>query len=101
MFPEGTFTATINNDKWSFKCEKDKFTASRNAVVVVEGTFKVAADVVEFSDEKGPFASIGDRKSGKYRWKLDGEKLTFTRVEDKSDGRAEVLTGQTWVVPKK
>jgi len=101
MLPDGIFTATIANDKWSLNFAKGKFTVSRAAQIVVEGSYKVTDDVLELTDEKGPFASLGDRKTGKYRWKITDGQLKFTRVDDPSEGRIEVLTGQSWIAPNK
>ena len=63
---------------------------------VVEGTYRVSKDEIEFTDEKGPFAGTGDAKTGTYKWKLEGGKLTFTKVKDESEGRSRVLTAGAW-----
>jgi hypothetical protein len=54
---------------------------------------------LEFKDEKGSIASK-DAKPGKYKWKLDDKKLTFTKVEDESEGRSKGITGTTWTLQK-
>lgn len=95
-FPKGTFTASPQKD-WSIKFEDGKFTVIRGGQTVVEGTYKVTDNEITVTDEKGKFASKDDAaKSGKYKWKLDGGKLTFTAVEDKSKGRELLLTMNTW-----
>src|SRR5437899_2766955 len=61
---------------------KGKFVLTdKDGKTLVEGSYKLIKDQIEFTDEKGPVASK-EAKPGKYRWKLDGKKLNFTRVED-------------------
>ena len=72
----------------------------RNGELVVEGTYKVKEDRLEVTDENGPMACGGDQKTGKYKWKLEDKMLSFTRVEDESDGRSKGLTGTTWMLEK-
>ena len=61
----------------------------------VEGTYKVTKDEIEFTDEKGPLAEKA-AGPGTYKWKLDGDKVTFTKVKDKSEGRSGALTAGAW-----
>lgn len=61
----------------------------------VEGTYKVTKDEIEFTDEKGTNADKA-AGPGTYKWKLDGDKVTFTKVKDKSKGRSEALTAGAW-----
>ena len=100
-FPKGTFTASRQKD-WSIKFEdKGKLTVLRGGKVVVEGTYKATDTEVTLTDEKGPFAAKDEAsKSGKYKWKLEGGKLTFTLVDDKSTGRELLLTMNEWAEPK-
>jgi hypothetical protein len=68
---------------------------------LVEGTYKATATEVTLTDEKGPFAAKdAASKTGKYKWKLEGGKLRFTLVEDKSTGRELLLTMNEWVPAK-
>ena len=95
-FPTGTFTASRQKD-WSIKFEpKGKLTVLRGGRVVVEGTYKASATEVTLTDERGPFAGTGDTKTGTYKWKLEGGKLTFTKVKDESEGRSRILTIGAW-----
>jgi hypothetical protein len=100
-FPKGTFTASKQKD-WSIKFEdKGKFTVIQGGKIVVEGTYKASDTELTLTDEKGPFAAKDDAaKTGKYKWKLDGGKLTLTLVKDKSKGRELLLTGNEWVESK-
>jgi len=100
-FPNGTFTASLQKD-WSIKFEGGgKFTVIRGGKAVVEGTYKATETELSLTDEKGPFAAKeAAAKTGKYKWKLDGGKLKFTSVEDKSTGRELLLTSNEWAESK-
>jgi hypothetical protein len=97
-FPKGTFTVKDpDGTVWAVNFDgKDKVTVSRAGKEVVEGTYKVNKEEIEFTDEKGPFAGKGDAKTGTYKWKLEGAKLTFTKVKDESKGRSRVLMAGVW-----
>jgi|SRR5215813_2391832 len=97
-FKKGTYSITAGDVKWSLKYDDSgKVTVSRNGEVVVEATYKVKADELEVTDEKGPMAC--DRaQTGKYKWKLEGKNLTLTKVTDECDGRSSALTAQPWVL---
>jgi len=56
----------------------------------VTGTYKVSGDQVEITDEGGEF--FCQNGAGKYTWKAEGDKLTFTLIEDPCDGRRQLLT---------
>lgn len=95
-FPTGTFTTKIMGMDLDLAFDgKGKFTVSVKDKVEVEGSYKATKDQIEFQDEKGPMA---DKSAGPgtYKWKLDGKKLTFTKVKDKNPGRAGALTEGAW-----
>ena len=96
-FPKGAFTLKGPDGAiWEVKVDgKDKFTVTRDGTEAVEGTYKVTKDEIEFTDEKGPVAEKA-AGPGTYKWKLDGDKLTFTKVKDKSEGRSGALTAGAW-----
>ena len=100
-FPKGTFTASAQKD-WSLKFEeKGKFAVLQGGKAVVEGTYQATETELTLTDESGRFAAKeAGSKTGKYKWKLAGGKLTFTVVEDKSRGRELLLTSNEWVPPK-
>jgi hypothetical protein len=80
--------------------DKQRFILSdEHGKTLVEGTYKVINDQIEFTDEKGPLASK-DSKPGKYKWELADRKLSFTRVEDESEGRSKGIAGGTWTLEK-
>ena len=97
-FPTGTFTVKDSGGTaWAVSFDgKGKVTVARASKEVVEGTYKVNKDEIEFTDEKGPFAGTGDAKTGTYKWQLEDGKLTFTKVKDESGGRSRVLTAGAW-----
>jgi hypothetical protein len=96
-FPKGTFALKLPDGAvWAVKVDgKDTFTVTRDGKEAVEGTYKVTKDEIEFTDEKGPLADKAEGP-GTYKWKLDGDKVTFTRVKDKSEGRSGALTAGAW-----
>jgi len=101
-FQQGSYSGTLpRGDKVTFKFDdKGKFVLTdKDGKALVEGTYKVMKDQIEFTDEKGPIASK-DAKPGKYKWKLEDKKLSFTKVEDESEGRRKGLTGTTWTLEK-
>ena len=97
--PKGTYTSSAQKD-WSITFDgKGKYTVTRGKMAVVEGSYKVSGDELTLTDEKGPLVSKNeDEKTGKYKWKLDGNKLTFKPVADKSKGRELALTAGPWVM---
>ena len=88
----GTITLKFeDNGKFSLKKDDGK--------LFVAGTYKVTKNQIEFTDETGPMAAK-DAKPGKYEWKLESDKLTFTKVEDESEGRSKGLTHSDWNLQK-
>jgi hypothetical protein len=80
--------------------DKHKFVLSgEEGKILVEGTYKVMKDQIEFTDERGPLASK-DAKPGKYKWQLTDGKLNFTKIEDESEGRSKGIAGATWTLEK-
>jgi hypothetical protein len=101
-FQQGSYSGTLpRGDKVAFKFDdKGNFVLTdKVGKALVEGTYKVMKDQIEFTDEKGPIASK-DARPGKYNWKLEDKKLSFTKVEDESEGRSKGLTGTTWTLEK-
>jgi hypothetical protein len=95
-FPAGKFATMAGNDKYVMDFDgKGTVTVTRNGQLGVEATYKVDKDQIEFKDVKGPIADPNG-PAGKYKWKLEGKKLSFTKIEDASAGRAAALTGGPW-----
>jgi hypothetical protein len=96
-FPKGTFTfKTADGAEWAVTFDSGKFTAKHNGDLGVKGSYKATKDEIEFADEDGPFAGQGDDKTYTYKWKLDGKKLTLTKVKDSNDNRVSVITAGPW-----
>ncbi len=96
-FPKGTFTLKGPNDQVAAITfdGKGKLSVTIGDAEVVSCDYKVTKDEIEFSNETGPRADK-DAKPGTYKWKLEGKKLTFTKVNDDARGRASALTFGTW-----
>ena len=100
-FPKGSFSATSPRGKVTLKFEdKDKFSLkSEDGKVLVAGTYKVSKTQIEFTDETGPIAAK-DAKPGKYEWKIESDKLSFSKIEDDAEGRSKALTRTPWTSEK-
>jgi hypothetical protein len=101
-FQQGSYSGTRHRgDKVALRFDhQGKFILTdKDGKVLVEGTYKVMKDQIEFTDEKGPMAAKG-AKLGKYKWKLADKALNFTKVEDESEGRSKGITGTTWTLEK-
>jgi hypothetical protein len=101
-FKQATYSRTSpRGEKMLLKfADKQKFVlSSEDGKTLVEGTYKVMDDQIEFTDEKGPLASK-DAKPGKYKWQLANGKLNFTKIEDESEGRSKGIAGATWTLEK-
>jgi hypothetical protein len=96
-FPKGTFTLKDKDVVWAVTFDgKGKFSVTRDGKEAVMGSYKVTKDELEITDEAGPQAATGDTKTAVYKWKLDGKKLSFTKVKDEAGGRAAVVTAGPW-----
>jgi len=101
-FPKSSFSATSpRGEKLKLKFEdKEKFSLkTADGKVLVMGTYKVIKNQIEFTDETGPLAAKG-AKPGKYEWKLESDKLSFSKIEDESEGRSKGLTRSPWTSEK-
>jgi hypothetical protein len=96
-FPKGTFTNKgPDGATWAMTFDgKGKLSVTRDDKEVVKLDYKTKKDEIEFSNETGEIADK-DAKPGTYKWKLDGKKLTFTKVNDDSEGRSQALTSGSW-----
>jgi hypothetical protein len=95
--PKGTYSVTVGDARLTLTFDgAGKYTFKRNSEVQVEGAYKVAKDQIEFVDKRGPIA-IPEKIVGKYKWALNAKKLSFTRVEDRGEGRAQALTMFVWL----
>lgn len=94
-FQKGTYASTQDGVKWTLKFDdKGKFATTRNDQLVVQSTYKVNKDQIEFTDEAGPMAAKG--MPATYKWKFENKELTLTKVKDNVEGRVNGLTRNTW-----
>jgi len=101
-FQQGSYSRTrLRGDKVILKFgDRRRFVLSdQDGNTLLEGTYKVMNDQIELTDEKGPFAAK-DANPGKYKWNLADRKLSFTKIEDESEGRSRGITGSTWTLEK-
>ena len=80
------------NATWLIGIQEPAFTLTRNRGLAVRGTVKIAGSQITFRDICGPFACKGAQATGRYAWKIQGTKLSFTRLADKCPGRRTLLT---------
>ena len=86
--PNGTFVS----GEWGVTFSADKtYHVTQNGELVVEGTYSGSQNQAVFQDTGGKYACSAS--DGKYTWKLDGDSLSFVKVEDDCNGRIGVLTG--------
>ncbi|MBP86156.1 MAG: hypothetical protein CMJ64_05490 [Planctomycetaceae bacterium] len=65
---------------------------------MVEGTFiATKTELIVFPDQKEALADKKNTKTGKYKFNLAEEKLSFTKIDDDRTDRAKALTATTWV----
>lgn len=96
--PEGIRRALAG--KWELIFVKgDRFQLLLNDKPMVEGSFTIAQDGIVMTDEKGLISCSNSpgEATGKYKWTLDADKLTFAAVNDKCEGRKLLLTIHAWV----
>lgn len=86
-YQSGPFTFTFE--------EGGAFRVKHSNGAGVTGTYKVSGDKIEFTDRDGEL--VCPDSSGKYVWKLDGDSLLFSVVDDACDGRREALTSKPLV----
>jgi hypothetical protein len=96
---KGDFATKLGADTWTIRFDgKGKFSVAMAKKEVVAGTYKVAKDLVQFTDESGELAGKDDAQTGKYKWMLKDGKLTFKKVADKNEGRDMALTAAPWTL---
>jgi len=71
------------------------FRGSQKDAVKVEGDYAVSGDQMTFTDSSGPWACPA-KQIGTYRWKTEGDTLTFSKVSDACKDRVGSLTPHSW-----
>ena len=84
--------APLFNATWLLSIKDPAFTVTRNQAVGVRGTVKIAGNQITLRDISGPLACKGVQTTGRYAWKIQGAKLSFTRLADKCIGRRTLMT---------
>ena len=80
--PAVIYSAKLGRDNWSISFDnKGKDTIKFKDGVVIEGTYRANKVEIDFKSETGQRADPAN-KIGKYKWKLDGKGISFTRVQD-------------------
>ena len=59
--------------------------------ILVNARYAIDGGTITFTDESGPMACDAAQASGKYRWTLARDTLTFVVVDDPCEGRAADL----------
>lgn len=86
----GKWQMTLSNEK--------KYQISRDGNMLVQGSFSVSAEKLTVTDEDGVLACTAQpgTETGTYKWAYKDEKLSFTAVDDKCEGRRFVLSLRSW-----
>jgi hypothetical protein len=79
------------NATWRVAIRRASYAIVPNGSNVVSGSATISGNRITFHDVAGPFACPGGQATGTYAWRLQGRKLTFTRVSDTCPGRRIVL----------
>jgi hypothetical protein len=91
-FPAGTYA--MSGITLSFD-GNGHFRGSQKGEVKVEGDYAVSGDQLKVTDKSGAWACPA-AQVGTYRWKSDGDTLTFSKVSDVCKDRVGSLTPHAW-----
>ena len=90
----GTYKSTGDNSTLILD-KNNRLTVKKQERVVVAGVFlSTNAELIVYPDQAEPVVQ-NKSKTGRYKWKLDGDTLSFTPTND--ERTAEAITGTTWV----
>ncbi len=92
-FPTGKYTAGEISIQFD---DHGHVKVSEGDHTLVDGRFVANADQIKLTDESGPMACPKDEATGSYRWKYEGEALSFSSLDDRCDGRSGDLSGRIW-----
>jgi hypothetical protein len=94
----GTYKTTVKHSKfgaaldgtWKLKLATGHYKALHNGKLAVKGIDTTVAHVITLTDTGGPDKCKG---TGKYKYRLHGKKLTFTKISDSKAcaGRSALL----------
>jgi hypothetical protein len=99
LFKEGTYTTTtaFGTELTFIFADAGKLTIMATGFPVSQATYRVKGDELELTTECGEDKKIS---IGKYRWKLQANKLTLTKIQDECYDRVTVLTSQSLLLVK-
>jgi hypothetical protein len=99
--PTGAYTTTITgkgantlegalDGVWTITFKSGKYSVVRNEKAVTHGDYTIKGTTISLTDKGGPDKCKG---TGKYKFKLAGKTLTFTKISDTAacGGRTAVL----------
>ncbi len=92
--PLGAWRREFGDSQWVMKVTpKGEVTLEKDGKIVVDSLVNVKDDQMTFDDVTGELAVEG---KGTYKFKIEGKTMTFTVVEDASEGRKQVLSSGPW-----
>ncbi len=93
-FPTGQYVSTLGGSEWKLTFDSTgNVKLFRDGTEVVDSKFEIRSQMIRFTDRGGPM-SVAD--PGTYQWKTENGNLMFRAIEDSSDGRKSVLSGNAW-----
>jgi len=93
-FPTGNYQAGEVSMQFD---DHGRFKVSKGGQTVVDGEYTARADQISLTDKSGAWAcSSKGEETGSYLWKYEGGTLTFSKVEDRCEGRVGDLPQHGW-----
>jgi hypothetical protein len=93
-FPAGAYT--VPGVTLTFE-GNGHFRATQKDAMKVEGDYTIDGDQLQITDKSGPWACTKPaEQTGTYRWKAEGDTLTFSKVADTCKDRVDSLTPHPW-----
>jgi hypothetical protein len=93
-FPIGTYAS---GEYTIVFADKGQYRVLTGEELVVEGEYTVKGEQITLTDKSGRLACKGEgMATATYGWKVEGETLTLSKVEDKCTGRSAGLTAGPW-----
>ncbi len=91
-FPSGTY----DNEGYTLVFDTSgHFRYLKDEHLLLEGEYHAKGTAVSLTDQRGVDACKGQgRETGHYRWTLDGEYLSFSKIQDSCDERIRGVAGR-------
>jgi hypothetical protein len=88
------------NGTWTIDFKSGGYTVTDNGAVAVVGRYEITGSKISLKDTGGKDSCLGAGTTGHYTFKLNANKLTFTKISETrkscGQGRALVLTNGTF-----